>query len=505
VFPLAVYELCDGSYSVPLPCDLLPAGQYFLSVSLDLVLNRDTLKPELWYCDAHAYNFTAWYQLAYSELEKLHGCRNGAHVGLKAERTQRVVRIGPVGARAAASLPAGGKCERSFAQLAPSGWGLRWFEPAPALVPCTQPAGPARIMLFETGGGADSFHHCVSMQHTPGGGGGGGGTRPACVLGYEATPKCLSGVRTAFVGDSVVEGAYFDILHMWHHSQRTNDGQPVSNKVLEYCRPISRAQKWQPRGLAEQPPNVSVSTCGQNEGACGQKRALLNYLDLRMPNRRGLWIFLKETARLVSVLQRHDIVVLESSRHDLAQVSAGQKYSAGDKKRVLGQYRANAGVVARRVRQALDTFALSTRVVWRTAINPPVFKACPLVSNMKPIVDIANAAASAEFARYGHVVLPIDCWAAALHVPRWWPLAVFSDGRYETMVMPDVRTHEGWCPRAKTNRSDVVPIEQPGHRYGWVSKVVTLITMRALCALGPSKRHPPVGTGSLSGLVGRMV
>jgi hypothetical protein len=275
------------------------------------------------------------------------------------------------------------------------------------------------------------------------------------------------------------------------HAQRTKDGQPVSNKVPEYCRHIARAQKWQPRLIAQQPPNVSVSTCGQNEGACEQRRAMFNYLDLRMPNRRGLFIFLKQWADIVSVLQRHDIVVLESSRHDLAQASPEQKFSGGDKKRVLGQYRANAGLVARRVRQELDTFALSTRVVWRTAVNPPVFKACPLVSNMKPVVDIANAAASAEFARYGHAVLPIDRWAAALHVPRWWPLAVYSDGRYETMVMPDVHTHEGWCPRAKTNRSDVVPVEQPGHRYGWLSKVVTQLTVRALCALGPAKRLPP--------------
>lgn len=106
------------------------------------------------------------------------------------------------------------------------------------------------------------------------------------------------------------------------------------------------------------------------------------------------------------------------------------------------------------------------RVFWRTAAAPPGFAGmCNHQSNNPAVVALANAAAADAFAAAGLGVLPQHAWAVGFHNPRWWPT--------DTGNFSDVHQHEGWCEPMYAH---------PGIVHGWISKALTQLALRAVCA-----------------------
>lgn len=477
VYPLEAIDRCDGTYHAPIPCAALPSGQYHVRVTLDNALRRDELEPAQWFCGSNASAFRGWDRLTYNQLRKLYACAEGRAVGAASGRRLSV--FASVARPAAASA----RCEASFARAAhPARTDAR--ELAPIFVPCTPPQAAQKTMLFDQA----EFHHCLATSDGE------------CVLEPSAElPSCLQGKRVSLVGDSVVEAAQFDVLHMWGGHQRNRSGAPIDKLAAGYCKWDGPSLKWIARVRKAPRPKANVSglCAAPDDGLdpCPHAPTTLSYLNLRQPFRRGIPIFLKATSwqAIELALAQHDVVILESSRHDLAQVLPFNKY-VKDKRSVLGAYRNNALRLARRLKQAVARLGLRTRVVWRTAVPPPPLHACSLTSNNLAIVQIANEAAISAFRAEGLEVMPLHRWVAhgAYH-PRWWPRAVLADlteiedlkDRKGPFVVPtDVHTHEGWCPRVRQANAELgsnASAEQLGHRYGWLSKTMTQLTMHALC------------------------
>mmetsp|Transcript_48472 Transcript_48472/g.113414 ORF Transcript_48472/g.113414 Transcript_48472/m.113414 type:complete len:481 (-) Transcript_48472:31-1473(-) len=429
-------------------------------------------------------------------------------------------------------------------------------------------------MLFEPA----AFHHCLAA----------GG----CVVPHaSAPPGCLRGERVAFLGDSVVEGTFIDVWHMWAQAQREVDGAPVNKLAGGYCQFDQRSKKWSDRGRKRFLPAVNVSACTAPESAgaaadgdraaaaataaetaaetaaaasgsaqrrCGwftrsdclaadeahlavypqphaRGNASMNKADARMggskaerraaheraiaaskaqrtqreaagrvcdgaqvefalgdfrlPFRHGMSNYLRHWERVLAHLRTSTVLVLESGRHDLANIIAGLKShcrtggGCTNKRRVLGKYRASAGEVAAKLRHAIDSEHLKVRVVFRTMLPPPSLGTCAIAANLESVAAIANAAAAHAFASNGFEVLPLHVWGRAAHHPQWWPSAVYADSadKGSLATVRDVHTHEGWCPRARIPSADTPAVEQLGHRYGWLSKALTQLSAHALC------------------------
>jgi hypothetical protein len=178
------------------------------------------------------------------------------------------------------------------------------------------------------------------------------------------------------------------------------------------------------------------------------------------------------------VVGSHDILILESMRHDMAQ-----PLGADTQRPMLGAYRARAAQLAKLLAQFVADEAVvrgpgrpPVQVFWRTAANPPgVQGKCNHPSNRPPIVLIANLAGAGAFSAHGLGVLAQHQWAAGFHSPRWWP---------HGEAFADVHTHEGWCPPPPSYK-------HAGVVHGWVSKALTQLTMRAACAQAHGYARPP--------------
>jgi hypothetical protein len=272
LYPLAVVDRCDGTYAALIPCYALPPGDYALSARLEHAHARDAHAPSLWFCGSRARGFTAWDAHNYSALGALYECARGAPVGASGPRR---VRVGA--SRAAAAAPAaaeGGGGARCWADEASRAFLTardgREALPAPVLAACALPDRAERALRFERGP-STSFHHCLQL-----GGAGGGCAR----IEYDArVPACVDGQRLALVGDSVTEGTFADLAHMWGGAQRDGGGRPIDKRRRDVCKWRSRLRRMVP---VREPP-----TALRLGGGPGEPRLNATLLNLKVPYRSG--------------------------------------------------------------------------------------------------------------------------------------------------------------------------------------------------------------------------
>ncbi|KAG8469387.1 hypothetical protein KFE25_005842 [Diacronema lutheri] len=455
-FPLALVDRCDGTYAARLPCAALEAGDdYVMSALLEHSHQRQRLPRDLWYCgsQADAGNFTAWDALPYTRLASLHECV-GKRVGGGAAVHVRVSRSGAGSASIAGITRAAHACWPASWAWASISRGAQWAPAAPVLVPCNVPAQLALTMRFDA-----SFHHCVRTAD------------PSCpTIPYVTdAPAWLAGVRVSLVGDSVTEGTFADVAHMWARMQRNAAGRPIDKDAPSVCRWRRGLRRMMP--IREPPTRLAVPIArapaagglGANASAGEATQLQVTLVSLKIPYRQGLANFLSRNGRrrIADAVRNHDVVVLESARHDCAARTEALP--------VLGEYRARARALAQQCAGLVAAEAArrrpaggAPRVFWRTAVAPPgIAEHCNHPSNNPAIVHVANVAAANAFAAYGLGVLPQHVWGRAFFNPRFWPY----DERWA-----DVHSHEGWCSPMYTH---------PGLVNGWVSKALTQLTLRA--------------------------
>ncbi|KAJ1618316.1 hypothetical protein T492DRAFT_458323 [Pavlovales sp. CCMP2436] len=165
--------------------------------------------------------------------------------------------------------------------------------------------------------------------------------------------------------------------------------------------------------------------------------------------------YLRHWERVLAHLRTSTVLVLESGRHDLANIIAGLKShcrtggGCTNKRRVLGKYRASAGEVAAKLRHAIDSEHLKVRV-----------GTCAIAANLESVAAIANAAAAHAFASNGFEVLPLHVWGRAAHHPQWWPSAVYADSAdkvtshpHPPPCCPVAQLPAACCPHAPPTRA----------------------------------------------------
>lgn len=446
--PLTVIDRCDGTYSVLLPCAALQRGsEYAVSALLEHSLRRDRVRRALWYCGMRAgtNNFTAWDALTYKQLQELYHC-SGKSVGTRAAS---ILVDKPLGA--AEDEWNSARISLNPASCFPAAWRGPSLvaTAAPLLMPCTVSAAVERTMRFQQAG----FHHCVRTGD------------PTCsALDYEAEiPRCLEGTRVVVVGDSVIEGMFADFAHMWAKMQRTPAGMPINTDAKHICRWDARLKRMAP--VYSPPTQIAIPSKREASDARRASASSLNVtlLNVKWPYRRGLGNFVGgRLAAVQNAIRTHDIVIMESSRHDFAPPRG-----RGPEMTPLGTYRRRAAELAQKCSHAVEsewrrrgTNGTAPRILWRTALPPPGIQGrCNHPSNNPAVIHVANVAASAEFAARGLEVVPQHVWGRAFYNPHIWP----HNDEYA-----DVHTHEGWCTPMYLH---------PGIVHGWISKALTQLTM----------------------------
>lgn len=451
---VAVEDRCDGTFRLRLPCAALPPGRYSLRVVLLARLRRATLNESQWYCARDAASFDGWDELSEAALRALYECDGGLVGGapLRFEvRPPRPPRPA-VGSAACAAGLFGAGTPASHAVMPPV------LQPCGAAPSAAEPGADAEqraALLLGEGG----FEHCVGAAS---------GCRAASYLRPRDAAACLGPKRVALVGDSVTEGMYLDVLHMFSGMQRgdrlRHNSTPaeLTSTSERFC--YLKGGTWKPRSGHEVPKKRTIAPGGPT----------FSLHLIHEPFRNGLKNVLSSGGwrTFEAVLRSHDVVVVESHRHDLAPLKKG------DKGRVLGLYRARVQEFAGRIARVVQSMPAATRprVVWRTAhVKPVTEMPCPrYVGSVEAVIDIAAEVGAAAFRAQGFAVVPIHRISLSLDDEAWWHSA-FS--RELGGDVTDIHMHERWC----LSSDDV----GDARRYGWVSKVLTQLTlgeMSAACA-----------------------
>lgn len=474
---LEVRDRCNGEYVIELPCaDLrheqlrraaspLDPPRFRLSVYLNHALKRHARPAREWWCPERASNFTGWDNVSAGELHHfLYKCQPralpaaGTPVALHLDKVRRPAPK-PRHARSTCAVPRTLKrADQQPALLEPWLW------------PC---AGEGRrssdqvlaTNLMRFGG---HFAHCV---HPAG--------LPECPPFRYATepPACLAGQRITLMGDSVTDGTFADLAHLWARWNTLPDGRRVSRDMRDDARLChydgKKHVQFTPTYRMPKALLVNLSS------PSGQQLEPVRFerLDAMNPMFVGLGAFLVyHIHKLDAALRSSDVVIIESIRHDM---SANKPWRMG--RPAIGEYRQKLKLLVEHLTAARDTLrrdlGRAPRVLWRTAMAPPDLPGCDCQypGNLEPYTTLLNTIATEAFLAAGMEVLPGHTLRRASSRWGWWPIVRNADdGRVQRHRSIDVHTHEGFCPKFVG--------EDPARVEGWISKVNTQLQFAALCA-----------------------